>query len=310
MNDISNFGQDLTPRTDGGKPRSQLDIDDYLTATADASSRTRAVLIILVVASVLALTGLFNSLQTQWMHARMMELGNPSSKYMKSKIGGPPQVQKLKDPATYAWALELYKKRQEALCTAVETAYVNGSLVILVPFFGFTFDVNDLALLSSIGFLIILSCYRFFLAREIDNLRISFAEARRHSNVELENFYNLLAMRQVFTIPESEYINRSTFLRYAPKAITWLPCILLLAIIVHDWLTEWIGQELKLDRFIIEEFMAIVGFVFLFAISWVITKRLVLMDKIWNVVHCRINCKPEDVVSVERQWDMIFSKQR
>ena len=50
------------------------------------------------------------------------------------------------------------------------------SWVIRVPFFGFSFDVNDLGFIGGIGFVIILVCFRLCLSREIDNLRLSFEQ--------------------------------------------------------------------------------------------------------------------------------------
>jgi hypothetical protein len=305
---------DAVPHVQGlppAPPRTQLDLDDYLTAAADASSRTRAIIITLIVASVLSLTGLFNSLQTGWMHSRMKEMGNPWSQYMRSKLGDPPDPRRFTDSVAYEWQLQLYKRRLEALNVAVETAYVEGSLIIRVPFFGFTFDVNDLALLSSIGFLIILSCYRFFLAREIDNLRLAFTEALMNYRPELTSFYNLLAMRQVFTIPTSKYITRSHFLKYAPKAITWLPSMLIIAIIAHDWFTRSIGRELKLDRFIAEETFSLISLIFIINMSRIITIRLRLMDMIWDVVHDLIAAPTADAeTAIMERWNQAFTKRR
>jgi hypothetical protein len=127
--------------------------EDYLKASADASSRTRSAFIVLIIASVLALTGLFNSLDTSWMHERVRNLRDPYGTYMAKKLGDAPKLADYKgDTAKLKVADDLYKKRQEALCVAVENSYVDGSFLVHVPFFGFTFDVNDLGLLSSVGF--------------------------------------------------------------------------------------------------------------------------------------------------------------
>jgi hypothetical protein len=286
-------------------PRGQLDIDDYLSASTDASSRTRAILLIMVVASVLVLTGLFNSLQSSWMHRRVLSLGRADNQYLISKLGLPPDS-RLLSQQDYQFANELYKQRQQALCAAVEAAYVEGSFIIKVPFLGVTFDVNDLGVIGGIGFLVILSCYRFFLARELDNLHISFTAAREAPPGSLASFYSLLAMRQVFTIPESGFIKSSRFLLYLPKLITWVPVALLISVAAHDLQTSFIAHALGYIRFRIELACQIlcIGLVFMLAIS--ITTRLVLMDKIWNVVGFYLTHKEINPDGAEALWNEVF----
>jgi len=256
-------------------PPSQLDIDDYLSASADASARTRSIITVMVVLIILVLAGLFNSLQSQWMKKRMIAVGNQTNHdYLDSKLDRAPTGDKD--------AIEFYHKRREALAAALETAYVEGSLVVKVPFFGITFDVNDLGVIGGLAFLIVLSCYRFFLSREIDNLRISFTVARYAGADQLANFYSLLAMRQVFTIPESGFINRTPFLKYVPKLINWIPALLLILVATHDYVTRWIGDDLAKRRFWFEWACQLLCIVLTAILSRSLTIRLFWMDEIWN----------------------------
>ncbi|MBK9599523.1 MAG: hypothetical protein IPO60_14745 [Flavobacteriales bacterium] len=50
-------------------------------------------------------------------------------------------------------------------------AVINGTLSIDLPFFGLAFDVNDLALLSGLGFTLLLLAISFNVYREHHNLR-------------------------------------------------------------------------------------------------------------------------------------------
>ena len=50
-------------------------------------------------------------------------------------------------------------------------AFINGTLSIDLPFFGLAFDVNDLALLSGLGFTLLLLAISFNVYREHHNLR-------------------------------------------------------------------------------------------------------------------------------------------
>jgi hypothetical protein len=219
----------VLPQLPEGPGRQPLDIQDYLEASADASKRSRFFVIVLVVASVLVFAALLNSIQTQWLHLRMLALRDIHSPYVQSKIGDLPI-----DPDDR----RRYEARYLALCESIERAYVEASFVIKVPFFGISFDVNDLGLFSSVGFLVILTCYRFFLSRELDNLQISFRAARSLGNWELKKFYQLLSMRQVFTIPTTEFSGEglfsSLFRKVVAKLITWIPLLLVLAVVQND----------------------------------------------------------------------------
>jgi hypothetical protein len=158
------------PEPAAAPSRGPLDIEDFLQVSSDASSRTRTMVLILIVASILAFAGLLNSVQSQWMHGRMIKLGDIQGHYTVSKLGKYPESDSFKgDMKAYEHAVNLYERRYIALCSAVERTYVETSFEVRVPFLGFTIDVNDLGLLAGIAFVVILSCYRFFLSREIDN---------------------------------------------------------------------------------------------------------------------------------------------
>lgn len=270
-------------------PHAPLGIRDYLEASSDASTRTRMIIIVLTVASVLAFMGLLNSIQSQWMHRRMLLLGDIHASYTASKLGPYPTEAAYKTSDEYKHAIEQYERRYYELCAAVERAYVEGSFVIRVPFLGFTFDVNDLGLIAGLGFLVILGCYRFFLSREVDNLRLSFEEAQKIGKRETREFYTLLAMRQVFTVPETGYIKKSGFLIHTPKLLAWLPFMVYIAISAHDTLTAGIGLALQETRFQVLTFCEVATSISLLWFSTSITTRLRRMDNEWHEWWTYIN---------------------
>jgi hypothetical protein len=268
-----------------------LGLKDYLDASTDASKRTRTITIILAVASILAFTALLNSLQSQWMHRRMVLLADINGDYLKGKIGEYPRRITYSDEASYQHGIMLYESRYKELYAAVERAYVENSFVVRVPFLGFAFDINDLGLIGGIGFFVILSCHRFFLSREINNLRLSFEAAKRVSEEEVEMFYNLLAMRQVFTVPQTQHINRSTFLVMAPKLLTWLPLVIYVAITLHDLTTATIGKMLEDGHYRV---LITSEVVFVFALLWLsysVSLRLSRMDRVWDIWRKHIDTK-------------------
>ena len=113
---------------------------------------------------------------------------------------------------------------------------------------------------------------------------------------KLQEFYKLLAMRQVFTVPSSPYISRSRFLTLTPKAINWFPVVILMAIIFNDLQTKFIGNELGKTHYLVNvscESLAtlLVGF-----LSYSVTVRLRRMDAIWAHYWSRLNdFKPQVV---------------
>lgn len=262
-------------------PNEPLGIRDYLEASTDASKRTRTVTIVLVVASILALTALLNSLQSQWMHRRMLRLADIHGSYTQSKLGPYPTKAPSQSDADYQHEVKIYENRYVELVSAVEKAYVDTSFCVKVPFLGFTFDVNDLGILAGIGFVVVLGCYRFFLSREIDNLRLSFEEAEKMGIRELREFYILLAMRQVFTVPQTGYITRSWFLVSAPKLLTWCPLVVYFSITIHDFLTSGIGGSIDKTRNLVLLIYECAFVLILLWLSFSVTRRLLRMDGEW-----------------------------
>jgi hypothetical protein len=212
------------------KKGNSLSIEDYLEASSEASKRTRVIMVSIVVASVLTFAGFLNSLEQNWMLQRVQASALPNSPYVKRKFPN------ISDP-------EIMKKDQEVFYSALVNSYVNNTYTIRVPFFGITFDVNDLGLIGGISFIVLLLLFRFSLVRELDNLILSFEEAKQVK--ELPAFYNLLAMRQVLTVPPTKGRESVGVLMFAPKILSFLPLIVLSIVIGHDFMTYDVGAAIN-----------------------------------------------------------------
>jgi len=242
----------------------ELDINHYLDAAADASKRTRTVIITLVVASVLSFAGFLNSIDQNWMLARVRATSSPNSVYFKKKF---PQLEENSDEA---------KQGHSMFYDALMKAYVNNTFTIHVPFFGISFDVNDLGLLSGVAFLILLLLFRFCLARELDNLRVGFQKADREGR--LDTFYLLLAMRQVLSMPRTDWpIGRRAsgnrkkpglIVRVVPKSLAWLPVIVLAVVIAHDLLTFPYGNAVSTNHTLVLYIVSIALFTLSCTVTW------------------------------------------
>lgn len=258
-----------------------LDIQDYLDASGEASQRTRAISIVMIVASVLVFAALLNSMQSSWMKERIIIFNQGlGSKYVESKLGMSPKKEDFQDQNDFVSAKSNYEQKYRDFNSSLIRAYIENSMIVRVPFFGFSFDVNDLGLLSGIGFLIILSCFRFCITREVENLRLSFVESQRLGR--LNEFYHLLAMKQVFTVPKTEYITRTRFLRFAPKFIPAFPLIVYLLVTVNDIRTSWIGDALQRVRFQVLFSFEVITLILLMILTVMVIQRMLRLDDIWE----------------------------
>jgi hypothetical protein len=256
-----------------------LNIKDYLEATSDAAKRTRVVMISIVVASVIAIAGFLNSFEYSWTLQRTRATaGSVNSGYFNKKF---PNV----DGAVKE---EHYKN----FLSDLTKSYVD-SYTVRVPFFGITFDVNDLGIIGGSSFAILLILLQFSLIRELDNLELSFAVAQESPN-DLKAFYDLLAMRQVFLVPPTDARNRKneigSKLKKLPKYLHILPTLILLAVLIYDLSTFTYGEAISTTHTIV---------------SYVITGMLLVFLVFSNIACHKVWVEMEDVWS---EWNKLYLK--
>lgn len=287
---------------------SSLNLQDYLDEAGDAARRTRAVTIVLVVASVLAFVGFLNSLPDGWIVGRLKTLSRAgvalnkppdealdaedirSLAYLEQKIGPKPPRYKDDGDKTNNKETQQYKQYEEQykeLYIAMVKTYVDNTFTIRVPFFGIGFDINYLGLMSGLGFVTILILFRFSISRELDNLKLSFEVAKKRTS--LWDFYHLLAMRQVLTIPPMEMEGESRFwafiesLAFVPKVICFLPLAVYAAVTWNDIRTSYqIGEKISqsLTKSVLFEDYLFLLFILLLTIACY--RRLGRVDKVWK----------------------------
>ncbi len=257
-----------------------IEAQDYLKAAADASARTRSVTIAMTVASVVIFGALINSLQHQWMLERLQALDNPRSEYVARKIGPYPQSVG-KTAASFREEEVCYYDRYKMFYEAVARAYVDNSLSTRVPLFGFSVDANDIGIIGGVAFVVLLFMYRYSLGREVENLRIARQQASYFK--QRKEFYLVLAMQQVFTIPPSETRTRSTFTPWILRLISALPLTVLLAVTVHDVITTGrIGNVLSRAHNIILILVELIALGILLVLTLKSIERHRNVDTIWE----------------------------
>jgi len=273
--------------------KSPLDIQDFLDAATEAGKRCRTVTILLAVGSVLLFAGLLNSLQSHWMLQRLEKFQDINSDYVKHFLGAPPVASPdlNRNAANVSRPeLSLYEHRYVAMNTALMRSFVDNSLVIKVPFFGFGFDVNDLGLLGGLAFVVLLSIYRFALSRELDNIRIGFLEAEALG--QLKEFYTLLAMHQVFTVPWTPGKEPSRFLLFAPKCVCVLPLLVQFSIVAHDASTYDVGSAVGWTHTLTVLVIEVLLLLSILPLSLMAFRRMRRTDALWDMYAERLDDNP------------------
>jgi hypothetical protein len=238
-------------------------LSQYVQASAESSKRTRTIVVVLVIGSVLAFAGLLNSLSTAWMLQRIEMSRSPNSTYVLQKLGflarsdarakaGLVTQEDLEALLTAearrsGQSLETvrlnYADQYRSFYQALVHTYAESAYMIRVPFFGATFDMNDIGIVGGAGFIVILLLLRYSLARELYNLRLSFSLAESHGT--LRDAYNFLSMRQVLTTPPIQGRRRSKLLVAIPQLLCVLPILVYSGIITHDFATFTIGTAIS-----------------------------------------------------------------
>lgn len=215
------------PAIEAHTQTSASDVKQYVDAAVDATERSRKVLIVLITASVLTLVATWNSRPASWFHERT-RLVNAAFMLFDDKNqrrpADDPEIVKLRSRADglYDRAVQFVEDRnitdRTLLAKSLERLEVlryEQVAMVRMPFFGVGFDVNDLGIFAGFTFSVVLLWFRFSLVREVNNMRLTFHEARTQdesggSGCERLRFcYDMLAMRQVLTTPKMQPLKQT-----------------------------------------------------------------------------------------------------
>jgi hypothetical protein len=267
--------------TEHSEPQVSLDeIKTYVDAASAASDRGRLVLLVTITISVLAFSALWNARQESWLNSRlhMARISAIACKndWDATKIGN--QLRQ-GDKDLLARAHQYYDSRHFENCEHVIDVVKNLEEIqtkdvnqVKVPFFGSQFDTNDLGMFAGFAFAVSLIWFRYSLAREYANIGLCFRAAKKPYGHSRRTVYDLLAMRQVMTVPppvEEDPIlaqertgNTSRqLLKKGPKGVrgffhnfSWnklslvlyfLPLLVQFAIVRSDWSTSPLGDSIS-----------------------------------------------------------------
>jgi hypothetical protein len=279
---VASDSEDVVVSGDTESESGPLNIQDYLDATSEASRRTRAVHFAIVIASVLMLAALVNSFPHNWMRQRLSRFADQKHEYVNSILDDKehPDPEHPGPERRGGEAPNPRFERYKAYYQNLARDYVDNSLVVRVPFFGIAFDVNDLGPIGGIGFIILLLTMRFCLSREVDNVRLAFRAAVALK--QLDAFYQLLAMRQVFTVPPGTTIRRSKLLLLTPKFFVFLPLIVFFAVVANDWATVATGTQLSFGHTLVVFAMEVLLLPAIVLLTRGLIGRLRYIDSLWE----------------------------
>lgn len=178
-------------------------IEQYITAAAASASRARSILIVMITTSILAFSAFWNSRQGSWLNSRL-HLAVEGHQLIEMRKSGvalrPDQAEQYRAAIEFIGVRNIDSKEQiTELIKRLQAVQSDQINLIRLPFFGSVFDVNDLGLIGGFSFVILLLWFRFGLSRELQNVSLTFAEARRRN--QLKVCYQQLAMQQVLTVP-------------------------------------------------------------------------------------------------------------
>ncbi len=248
-------------------PTEPLGIRDYLDACNHVSGRARAILLLLTTVTVLVFVAQLNTLQNQWMRARVRSLANaslrpPASSHsiandeqwswvLRDRIGPRPdpradQYQGIAGESDYKFDLDLYKSKYIAVFGAYCNHFVDTAYSVKIPFIDASIDINDLGFVGGSALTVLLTLFAFTLFRERECLVNAFAAAKKMN--QTEDFYHLLAAGQVFTTPQTgaprrdfARIGSAWFAHLIPKLVCTSPLIVQLTVCFHDLWTIGLG---------------------------------------------------------------------
>lgn len=252
-----------------------LKIDNSITELCKvsnvASSNTRSVLYFIILLNMLSLITVLNTHSYNWIDSRIEKAEEELKKY-RSNLEKSQNIE----------SLDAYRSRINYEARA--RSNVENYLIVRLPLVGYSFDINDLAIVSGFTLSFLLLLLRFTIIREGSNLNIALnaissrypnnsnhsefqtfieAESKLQSSTEeevlskinqtrREHHYNHLSMNEIFSFPpvksDIKIGGSRLFLALRSKIsqlIFFLPSVAYLVITINDYSTLATGSQVN-----------------------------------------------------------------
>lgn len=305
---------------------------EHIRAFTSASDRVRYIIFIILVVSVLAFGGFRNSSQDSWTNARVRllrtalntQLYDPSPRVLaeiercEDARGRLPEgCRDLLSARTLIQVRDLGDELQvRERLKLLEDVQIRQAYNIRVPFFGVSFDVNDLGMLSGIALLLLTLTHLMAASREHENLHLCMFQvqevcdrdvAQDHRLSEANFLYHALAMAQLFSRPRTLARWQPGLARWLLKVLLLIPLLVQTILFVHDIRTIEFGLLFKpIGTWISLSIQAIS----LLGILVFVTRSIIYsiaIDRLWDSIFLYIN--PRWAEKPQPRWkDLIFKR--
>lgn len=235
----------------------------YIEGVASASRRTRFVVLVSIIASGLLFISSWNSRKSGWLNSRI----ETAQQMVQWEAWHTRDADELRDARidiaqfekARAFAkLRLIEDPQDAAHVLYELRemQVDGMWTVTIPIFGVQFDLNDLGFIGGFGAMVLMLWLRFSLFRELECVRTTFLHARRFARENeglyqrgyiacLRESYELVAMRQVLTVPPLRGPDANAFWTILPRCLMVFPALSLSYVVLYDLLTLGFGTSVS-----------------------------------------------------------------
>lgn len=265
-----------------------------------ASKRVRMVLFVLLLGSVLAFSGFWNSRQNSWQNARIanlmqkLEYLENESDYCKTAFSKERLEYLERIKASYDKRHKLikspyYKKLEKELLEIIRL-YCEYTVHFTIPILGIHFDTNDLCLMSGLTLTILMLLMFYSYNRELQALRISQSMIFKEFVEEKRKYFLLLSNSQILAVPIltsllPDFPPQHTLmkiLKYVPKILFFIPLSVYFCIYINDLKTYNYGDILNRTNSLISVTVSTTIIIFLILISIVIIITSFNIDKLWK----------------------------
>lgn len=288
-------------------------LKQYTDAAKESTNRTRHILLVMIVASILLFAAVWNSRISGWGYSRLV-IARAAQDILKHDQDQRDWKNEKYRPVDLLETLEnkndrdRYERAKKFLSMSRVTSeqaepalfwaqQVRAEQVgrIQVPVLGISIDVNDVGMLGGFSLTVLLIWANYSLWHHNNNLRLALDFATEVGEKDLKDgrnrllyhTYQNLAMSQVLTIPPRPKTKRiggpgflKTTLRSVSKLLYVLPLFVQAAIVWHDWGTKEIGNMINPEA---TRTVLITGRVFL-ALILVLTLMTLFM---WATINRR-----------------------
>lgn len=268
-------------------------LDNAAEASISAGSRSRNILILLCFSSLLAFMASWNARESSWVrmrHNRIKSLytlyhhADSLKEYNHEKIENDSLLED--SEIELLQTLDIRHKQDLDDYRRIYTELKKEIYLVKVPILGFSFDINDLGMVSGITFSLLLLILWFAQEREDENLRLTMKAAEKNDLLDI--YYIKLWMGQVLMVPPLKGPRSTIKWGLMLKLLFLLPLLCQLYIFWNDFKTVKYGYTFSHDSthdLIAKSltFLIIVGLLTSIAIAYTFKK-----EKLWRKYRKRL----------------------